>query len=450
MGFIVRRILLVCFLATCTCGSGTQQLAFPGAEGFGKFTTGGRGGKVVEVTNLNDSGDGSLRAAIEAQGSRTVVFRVSGTIVLQSFLTIKNGSITIAGQTAPGDGICIRDYPLIVDADNVIIRYIRSRLGDVHHLAEDALSALFHRNIIIDHCSFSWAIDEVLTVRDNENSTVQWCIISESLYHSYHPKGDHGYGGIWGGKGATFHHNLLSDHSSRNPRFNGSRYHHEPAKEIVDFRNNVIYNWGFNSAYGGEGGNQNIVANYYKYGPASKHKNRIVEPWDSTGRWYITNNFVFGYPKVTADNWAGGVQGKFKNSGRVNSPFPHPAITAQSADEAFELVLENAGAVFPKRDSVDIRIIQEVRSGTETYGGVWGARSGIIDSQIQVGGWPELKNAEALKDSDADGMPDLWEEKHGLNPENSNDRNDDQNQDGYTNLENYLNELVSAFESQRN
>lgn len=450
MDAIALGILVFCLLGGCSGSAQAQQLAFPGAEGFGRFTTGGRGGKVVEVTNLNDSGLGSLRAAIEDEGVRTIVFRVSGTIVLQSFLTIEKGDITIAGQTAPGDGICIRDYPLIVDADNVIIRYIRSRLGDVHHLAEDALSALFRRDIIIDHCSFSWGTDEVATVRDNVNTTMQWCIISESLYHSYHPKGDHGYGGIWGGKGATFHHNLLSDHSSRNPRFDGSRYHHEPEKEIVDFRNNVIYNWGFNSAYGGEGGNQNIISNYYKYGPGSKHKNRIVEPWDSTGRWYVTDNFVYGYPEVTADNWAGGVQGEYANFGRVNSPFPHPAIITQSAEEAYELVLANAGAVFPKRDSVDARIIREIRSGTETYGGAWGASSGIIDSQTQVGGWPKLKSSEAPKDSDSDGMPDSWEEAHGLNPENPDDRNDDQNQDGYTNLENYLNELVSDSESAGN
>ena len=446
MGFIVRRILIVYFFVTFTCCLDAQQLAFPGAEGFGRFTNGGRGGKVIEVTNLNDSGDGSLRAAIEADGLRTIVFRVSGTIILQSPLIIKNNNITLAGQTAPGDGICIRDYPLIIDADNVITRYLRVRLGDIHKLAEDACNALFRENVIIDHCSFSWGIDEVLTVRDNKNSTVQWCIISESLYHSYHPKGDHGYGGIWGGKGATFHHNLLSDHSSRNPRFNGSRYNNEPEKEIVDFRNNVIYNWGFNSAYGGEGGNQNIVSNYYKYGPASKHKDRIVEPWDSTGQWYVADNFVFGFPKITNDNWAGGVQGEFRNSGRVNSPFPYASITTQSSEEAYEFVLENAGAVFPKRDSVDLRIIGEVRSGTETYGGVWGARSGIIDSQTQVGGWPELKSTEAPKDSDADGMPDSWEMKNGLNPENPEDRNDDQNKDGYTNLENYLNELVTEIE----
>jgi hypothetical protein len=423
-----------------------SQIAFPGAEGFGEFTSGGRGGKVFLVTNLNNNGPGSLRHAIEAVGARTVIFRVSGTIILQSFLIIENNDITIAGQTAPGEGICIRDYPLIIDADNVILRFLRVRLGDKHKLAEDACSAFFRKNLMIDHCSFSWGIDEVLTVRDNENSTVQWCIISESLNHSYHPKGDHGYGGIWGGKKASFHHNLIAHNSSRNPRFSGSRYHGESEKEIVDFRNNVIYNWGFNSAYGGEGGNHNIIANYYKFGPASKHKDRIVEPWDDTATWYLQGNFVFGFPLITENNWAGGVQGDHATAGRRNERASFSPVVTQDALTAFEMVLEKAGSILPKRDTVDRRIVEETRTGIASFGGIWGKACGIIDSQTQVGGWPELKSASAPKDSDADGMPDSWEVEHGLNPENPNDRNDDQNQDGYTNLENYLNELVSGIE----
>ncbi|MCU0646183.1 MAG: pectate lyase, partial [bacterium] len=302
-----NNVLFAILIIVIIGNSHAQQIAFPGAEGFGRFTTGGRGGTIIEVTNLNDDGIGSLRAAIESIGARTVVFRISGIIELQSELKLANGDITIAGQTAPGDGICIKNYPLIIAADNVIIRYIRIRQGDEKKFEGDAISCIGNRNIIIDHCSFSWGIDEVASFYDNENSTVQWCLISESLNHSFHHKGDHGYGGIWGGKRASFHHNLLAHHSSRNPRFNGSRTHRDPAQEIVDFRNNVIYNWGYNSSYGGESGNQNLVANYYKYGPASKHKNRIVEPWDGKGKWYVADNFVFGSPDITSNNWAGGV-----------------------------------------------------------------------------------------------------------------------------------------------
>lgn len=439
---IPQLIRLLGFFVIAVAFCQAQPLAFPGAEGFGRFTSGGRGGNVYEVTNLNDSGPGSLRAAIEVRGPRTVVFRVSGTIALKSELRIENGDLTIAGQTAPGDGICIRDYPLSIYADNIIIRYLRVRLGDVHKLSEDAAGGYFQKDIIIDHCSFSWGIDEVLTIRDNRNSTVQWCIISESLHHSYHHKGDHGYGGIWGGMGASFHHNLFAHHASRNPRFSGSRYHGHPEKELVDYRNNVIYNWGFNSAYGGEAGQQNLIANYYKYGPATKHKDRIVEPWDSLGHWYVSGNFVYGFPQISADNWAGGVQGKFSAAGRVDAPFPAAPVATQSAEEAYELVLANAGAVLPKRDPVDRRVIQEVRSGTATYGGKWGNGLGIIDSQNEVGGWPALHAAPAPQDDDHDGMPDAWETENGLNPADPADRNGDRNGDGYTNLENYLNELI--------
>lgn len=429
------------FMIISSCGA--QQVAFPGAEGFGRFTSGGRGGKVIKVTNLNDSGAGSLREAIGTSGERTIVFTLSGTIALKSELVIKEGNLTIAGQTAPGDGICIRDYPVIVDADNVIIRFLRFRLGDVYKLQADAFSVMFHKNIIIDHCSFSWGIDEVATIRDNENSTVQWCIISESLAHSFHKKGDHGYGGIWGGMGASFHHNLLAHHSSRTPRFNGSRYHGKPEKELVDFRNNVIYNWGFNSAYGGEGGKYNIIANYYKYGPASRHRNRIVEPWDGSGKWFIADNFVYGFPDVTKDNWAGGVQGEFRDQViRANAPYPTSPVTTQTAEDAYQLVLSSAGAFLPQRDAVDKRIVEEVKSGTASFGK---NGDGIIDSQVEVGGWPELRTYNVPIDSDNDGMPDEWERNNNLNPADPSDQSEDSNGDGYTNLEDYLNFLADGF-----
>ncbi|UCF64018.1 MAG: pectate lyase [bacterium] len=422
--------------------SQAQTLAFPGAEGYGRFVSGGRGGEVLFVTNLEDDGPGSLRAAIEAVGPRTVIFKVSGTIRLKSPLEISNNDITIAGQSAPGDGICLRDYPLWIAANNVIIRYIRSRLGDIHRLPEDAISSIYRKDIIIDHCSFSWGIDEVASFWDNENSTVQWCIISESLNHSYHPKGDHGYGGIWGGMKATFHHNLLAHHSSRNPRLNGSRYHKQPELELVDFRNNVIYNWGFNSTYGGESGQQNLVNNYYKSGPGSRHQERIAEPWDAEGKWYVDGNFVQGYPDISTDNWSGGVQGKYKDLVRIFDPNPFEITLTHSANQAYEVVLRDAGACLPVRDLVDERIIQEVKTGSTHYGGEWGENSGIIDSQEEVGGWPDLASTVPPADDDSDGMPDEWEIDYGLNPLDPADRNGDLNEDGYTNLEEYLNSLT--------
>lgn len=440
----MRLILTVFSLFVLCLGSHSLAQAplpaFPGAEGFGRFASGGRGGRVIAVTNLNDSGPGSLRAAIDSAGARTVVFSLSGNIALKSELIIKNGDLTIAGQTAPGDGICLKGNSLILAADNVIIRYLRVRLGDENKLEADAISAIGCKNIIFDHCSASWGVDEVASFYDNENATVQWCIISESLNHSYHHKGDHGYGGIWGGKGATFHHNLIAHNASRNPRFHGSRYHHQPEKEIVDFRNNVIYNWGFNSAYGGEAGNQNLVANYYKYGPASKHRDRIVEPWDDKSRWYIAENFVFGSPEITADNWDGGVQPKEMQPVKLDTALAVPEVVTQRAQEAYQLVLANAGAMLPKRDSVDLRIVAEVRSGTATYRGIYGP--GIIDSQTEAGGWPVLQSAPPPADHDQDGMLDKWEQANNLDPENPEDRNADLDGDGYTNLEKYLNSLT--------
>ncbi len=416
----------------------SETLAFPGAEGFGKYTSGGRGGVVLFVTNLNDDGLGSLRSAIETEGSRTIIFQISGNIRLQSPLHIEEGNLTIAGQTAPGDGICICDYPVIIKADNVILRFIRSRLGDRYELSEDAISATHCENLIVDHCSFSWGIDEVASFYDNVNTTVQWCIVSESLNDSYHHKGKHGYGGIWGGMGASFHHNLIAHNSSRNPRFMGSRYHKQPERELVDFRNNVIYNWGMNSSYGGEAGRHNLVANYYKSGPASKRKDRIVEPWDENGRWFISQNYVFDHPKIIADNWAGGVQGDYVDEIRADSVFAVEDVYTIKAEEAFELVLSNAGVVIPVRDTVDTRIVSEVRSGKASFGK---DGRGIIDSQKQVGSWPELRSTKPLADRDMDGMPDQWEISTGLNPDNPKDSKG-YSGTGYTYLEEYLNSLV--------
>lgn len=434
----------------------TDQIpAFPGAEGFGRYTTGGRGGQTYTVTNLNDSGPGSLRFGIEMSGPRIIIFQVSGTIHLQSELRIRNDDISIFGQTAPGDGIAIKGAGSVIDADNVIIQYIRFRPGDISDGEPDALWGRQQKDIIIDHVSMSWSIDETGSFYDNENFTLQWSILSESLYESQHDKGRHGYGGIWGGAGATFHHNLLAHHSSRNPRFNGARYTTTPETELVDFRNNVIYNWGGNSAYAGEEGNHNVVANYYKAGPATNsNRDRILDASTHSsgfdfGKWYVTDNYVHGFPEITADNWNGGVQRVSQSEIeyiRMDEPFDAPALPSEeTAEEAFESVLAYAGAILPRRDTIDARIVEEVRTGTATFGGVYGAGSGIIDTQDEVGGWPELFAAEPPIDSDGDGIPDEWEIENGLDPNDPSDATEI-NSTGYSNLESYIHTITETEE----
>ncbi len=417
----------------------TDAAAFPGAEGCGKYTTGGRGGQVITVTNLNDDGPGSLRAAVAAEGPRIVVFAVSGTIVLKSVLHIYSGNLTIAGQSAPGDGICLRNYNVSIDANNVIVRYMRFRMGDEARQQDDVLTCLRRKNIMIDHCSMSWSSDECASTYDTENVTLQWCIIAESLNKSVHVKGPHGYGGIWGGNHASFHHNLLAHHSSRNPRFCGSRYHHHPEWEVVDFRNNVIFNWGHNSAYGGEQGFYNMVNNYYKSGPATlvKLRNRIVNPSSPVGQFYVNGNYVEGFPDISRDNWAGGVQCDALDSVHAYQPFPmRVELPVETAQQSYKTVLDRAGACL-YRDALDARIVEEVRSGKPTYG------DGIIDTQSTVGGWPELRTASAPADRDRDGMPDAWETAHGLNP-GAIDAAGHALDAGYTNVEMYLNGLVEG------
>lgn len=439
--------------------------AFPGAEGYGKNATGGRGGKVIKVTNLNDSGTGSLRDAINASGARIIVFEVSGNIKLKSRLQIKNGDITIAGQTAPGDGVCIQDYEMNVAANNVVIRFLRFRMGDLTQNQQDALWGRDCENLIIDHCSMSWSIDECSSFYANRNFTMQYCILAESLNKSFHEKDDHGYGAIWGGRNATFHHNLLASHNSRNPRFDGgSRTGTGKSpfgNDMVDYRNNVIYNWAGNSAYGGENGQYNMVANYYKPGPAtpSSKAKRIMQVSMETdvttyppgyGSFYITGNYVYGNPAVSADNWNGGVDltsGVILASARSSTAFPSEAVTQQTAEDAFTRVLDLAGASL-KRDAVDSRIVNEVKTGTVTYNGSKTDMRGIIDSQTDVGGWPVLSQTSVLKDTDGDGMPDEWEIANKLNPDKYNPNGRDLST-AYDNIEVYINSLVRSITSEQ-
>jgi len=439
-------------------------IAFPGAEGFGKFTTGGRGGEVVIVSNLNDQGEGSLRKAVEKNGSHIIVFSVSGTIHLESPLNIK-GNKTIAGQTAPGDGICIADHPVKINGDNVIIRYLRFRMGDryqnqgmVHGAGhDDALSATGRKNIIIDHCSISWSTDEVFSVYNGDSTTLQWNLISEPLNYSYHFESGssdfqrHGYGGIWGGRHLSAHHNLIAHCVSRAPRFNGIRH---IGSELVDYRNNVIYNWESNNVYGGEGGTYNLVNNYYRYGPATK-KNvmyRIVNPGKlqspviSFGKYYVAGNYVDGSPEVTTNNELGVHMGEGtvedKKAALQARPFTIMDIRMQSAVDAYQDVLKNAGASLPVRDTLDARIINDVKNRSGRIIDVQGGFPHGTPYSQSASAWPMLKSTPAKADADKDGMPDEWEQANGLNPADSTDVKGNKLHNHYTNIEFYINSLV--------
>ncbi len=411
--------------------------AFPGAEGYGAWATGGRGGRVIAVTNLADSGPGSLREALEkTREPRIVVFRVSGYIDLKDRIRLSHGNVTVAGQSAPGGGICLRRYGLALSgARNVIIRHLRIRPGDAADEEMDALTGEDCENVIIDHCSLSWATDETLTMYHNKNTTVQWCVISESLFLSAHHKGAHGYGGIWGGARSTWHHNLLAHHSSRNPRF-------ARAESPIDYRNNLIYNWGFNSAYGGEESSVNLVANCYVPGPATDKRDRILEAAGEKSKWFVEDNLVVGSPGLDRDNWQGGVQEPWTDEAglRLLKSLPSAYLTTETAEQAHDSVLEGAGATMPERDAHDVRVLAEVRSRSARFGKSYhGGGNGMIDTPADAGGWPALAPGDALPDKDGDGMPDAWEITHKLNPTNASDGPADEDEDGYTNVEEYLN-----------
>ena len=468
-----------------------QAPAFPGAEGFARHITGGRGGTVYHVTNLNDSGTGSLREALGKSGKRTIVFDVSGTINLASDLKISKGDVTVAGQTAPGDGITLANYTITVAADNVIIRFVRFRRGNAVNINDgaDAIWGRQRKNIMLDHCSFSWSIDEVASFYDNRTFTMQWCTIAEALTNAGHDKGAHGYGGIWGGKEASFHHNFLLHLQNRVPRFNGARYNwsgYDTSKypntiqaERVDFRNCVMFNWGTGGCYGGPGGGYvNMVNNYYKAGPATTNKTRVTQISKSdssnggdnpfpgyTSRYYINGNYVtaagenaenYDWQGVVYDSGLPTVNGvKCVNDSKnyygegagnipikIEEPIDAGEVTTHSATVAFEKVLAYAGASY-RRDAVDARYAQEAETGEVIYTGSVTGKPGIIDTQNDVGGWPVLYKEVKPTDTDKDGMPDDWEKANGLNP-SSNDSKlyTVDTEKIYTNLEVYINSLV--------
>jgi len=460
--------------------------AFPGAMGGGEFSFGGRGGKVITVTSLADRGPGTFREACETGGARIVVFNVAGIIHLTTPVIIRAPYITIAGQTAPGDGVCIAGETVWANTHDVVVRFMRFRRGatDVGR-RDDAFGGDPIGNIMIDHCSCSWGLDENISFyrhmfdpmngRPQDklgtvNVTIQNTISAQGL-DTY----NHAFGSTIGGENCSFMRNLWADNTGRNPSigWNG----------IFNFANNVIYNWAHRSVDGGDyTALYNIINNYYKPGPVTPKDelvgHRIIEPGSNGrsklttarfGRLYVTGNIVEGNEQVTKDNWDGGVQlrtlkGKeipqeeaeknYFPFMKVNKPFVMAKFPIMSAEEAYKFVLDNAGATLPKRDIVDQHIITQVRTGEVYYDKKADSKKyyqfryrrlpadsykqGIITDISQVGGYPEYKG-KPYKDSDGDGMPDDWEIKHGLNPKDPSDANGDLNGDGYTNIEKYIN-----------
>ena len=509
----MKKLLMTITAAVLSIAAFAQAPAFPGAEGHGRYVTGGRGGKIVHVTNLNDSGTGSLRAAVNGSDKKIVVFDVGGVIALKSDLKI-GANTTIAGQTAPAPGITVRYYTIRPDASNIIVRFIRFRRGqekDVNDGA-DAIWTRHQTGQIYDHCSFSWSIDEIASFYDNNNFTMQWCTLAESLNNAGHGKGAHGYGGIWGGKLASFHHNLIAHVNNRSPRFNGARYDwtgytsnklysqykwaNAVQSENVDFRNCVIYNCG-NGCYGGPGGGRiNIVNNYYKTGPAAS-TDRVTnisignstsssdnsKYWNMTSLYYIKGNqvnsnasrdwtginydsgvFTINGEKYTLDtnHYYGDDVTYTKNSAgqdcvriRLENPTEAGEVTTHSALKAYEKVLSFAGASL-NRDDVDTRYAKETREGTATYSGSVTKKKGRIDLVSDVQGYTEANfgtgSRPAGYDTDNDGIPDEWEKANGLNPNNASDALlftlDKKN--WYSNIEVYMNSLVQDIILQGN
>ncbi|MGD9634323.1 MAG: polysaccharide lyase family 1 protein, partial [Pirellulales bacterium] len=435
-----------------------RQLAFPGAEGYGRFARGGRGGRVIEVTNLNDSGPGSLRAAVEAEGPRTVVFNVGGLITLESKLIIHNPYLSIAGQTAPGKGICIRKYNMGVGGSHdIIIRYVRVRPGNIAGVTLDGMGLAGTDHSIIDHCSISWTQDESFSSRAAKNITFQRNLISEALNiagHKNYEKGkQHGYAASIGGDVGSFHHNLLAHCAGRNWSLAGGLDKAGRHTGRLDIRNNVVYNWGHRTTDGGVH-ELNYVNNYYKPGPASEVFHVLMPERDLVHAfgpqdYYVEGNVMEGH--YGADQPLQGVRGQRHEPIEdfiVDKPFFESYVSTQSADEAYEDVLADVGCNVPALDTHDQRVIEETRAGTAAYKGSVSGIPGLPDKQDDVGGWenyPEAKR-DANWDTDHDGLPNAWEVSHQLNPNSAagdfGEANADLDGDGFTNLEDYLNSLT--------
>ncbi|MEA5257821.1 polysaccharide lyase [Arcicella aquatica] len=454
--------------------------AFPGAEGGGAYSFGGRGGKVYVVTSLEDNCPGSLREACEQGGARTVVFNVSGIIRLKTPLIIRAPYITIAGQTAPGDGVCVAGESVWINTHDVVIRFMRFRRGETNvGRRDDSIGGNPIGNIMIDHVSASWGLDENMSMyrhmyNDSTgkiedklptvNITIQNSIFSEAL-----DTWNHAFGSTLGGENCTFMRNLWADNAGRNPSIGWFG--------IFNFVNNVMFNWVHRSTDGGDyRAMYNIINNYYKPGPLTPKDSpigyRILKPesgrsklgYLTFGRAYVHGNIMEGNERVTKDNWDGGVQVEnFANADKYtadikwNSPLPMPKLTILPTTQARDYVLANAGATLPIRDAVDTRVIEQVRTGKIKYSEgvklpetqfkhrrlpIDSYKQGIITEISQVGGYPAYKGV-AYKDSDNDGMPDPWELKNGLNPKDASDAAKDRNKDGYTNIEEYLNSVVA-------
>ncbi|MDM5327589.1 Ig-like domain-containing protein [Neobacillus sp. CF12] len=433
-------------------------LAFPGAEGGGRYTSGGRFGDVYIVNSLEDYGtgeksiQGSLRDAL-SKDNRFIIFNISGAINLKEPLSLrKRKNITIAGQTAPGDGITLTGYETnISDSENVIIRYLRFRPGAENVHSGDSMDAIWGRsmkNVMIDHISTSWSTDETMSLYRAENMTVQWSIVAESLAMSGHTKGRHGYGGIWGGVNTTFHHNLVANHTSRNPRLGGGTAEADDNNHIglFDIRNNVIYNWGFNTAYGGGRAYANYMNNYMKPGLGTRAsvESRVIDAGekDKPGKFYINGNELEGNAEVSNDNSKGIYVSESASPSTeiVNEEFKMDgtsveALRTTSAEEAYNEVLAKAGATYPKRDALDARIINEVKYNQGRF----------VNRHEEVGGLPYtavITRSEDF-DKDEDGIADEWELNNGLDPNNADDSTTlAVDQSGYTYLEHYVNSLV--------